>query len=141
MFKRKSPAVLVIDDDPLALALTAKVVSQLIRKKSIRTFTSALDAIAYFQAKSAGTDHRQSAPGLVLSDLNMPGMDGFGFLDEFAKLSPVIRDRYRVFVLSATKDEEEQRKLFEKMFFAGFCTKPLTVEKLQRILKEIGYRS
>ena len=140
MFKRKSPAIVLIDDDPFALALTAKVVGHLMNKKHIRTFTSAKDAIAFLCAGIAVRQPGQAVPGLILSDLNMPGMDGFGFLDEFAKLSPAICDRYKLYILSATRDEGEQRKLFEKICFAGFCPKPLTVEKLQQILKETGHR-
>jgi CheY-like chemotaxis protein len=121
--------VIIIDDDSLTMAMTEKIVKGLVKKRRIRTFCSAEDALKYLQTGSNIFKSGTPVRGIILSDLHMPRMDGFQFLDEFTKLPPAVQTYYRVFILSSTTDEKERARLFEKISFEGFCSKPLTPGK------------
>jgi len=71
---------------------------------------------------------------LILSDLHMPDLDGFAFLDQFLLLPAAVQSRFSIFILSGTAGKEHIRRLFEKPSFGGFSYKPLTLDKLKHLL-------
>jgi CheY-like chemotaxis protein len=136
----KSARVILIDDDPFTMALTKQIVKRFVKNGQIRTFCSAKDTLSYLQTGSDISEKGMPPPGIILSDLHMPCMDGFQFLDEFAKLSKAVQSRYRVFILSSSSDEKERAQLFEKGSFEGFCSKPLTPGKLKDLMEQANYK-
>lgn len=133
---KKRADVLIIDDDPFMLALSNKIVSQLVYRDGIRPFSAAQDAIDSLYPAGAGS----TRPGLILCDLHMPGMDGFQFLDAFAKLPAGMRRRFQVFILSSTRDPGDVERLYGKVCFEGLIPKPLNIDKLRQTLRQTGIR-
>ena len=133
----KPPKVVLIDDDLFTMAMAKRVVNRIVASDRIQTFYSAEDALHYLGTTDGLSEDDMSDPGIILSDLHMPNMDGFQFLDEFSKLPQPVRNRYSVFVVSSTTDREERAKLFEKSSFAGFCPKPLTRQKFVGLMEHI----
>ncbi|HVV05599.1 MAG TPA: response regulator [Puia sp.] len=131
---------LIIDDDPFALAMTKKTVSDRIPRKQIRIFSSPKFALQYLQTENDVQGKKTGRRGIILTDLEMPDMDGFEFLDEFNQLPKAIRDKYTIFVLSSTTENFEMKRLYEKPSFEGFIPKPLTAGKLDHLLTQIGAR-
>jgi len=62
---------LVLDDEPFMLELLRTMLEDL-GMPAVQTFTSANDALAVLE--------EQPRVGIVICDLNMPGMDGVEFL-------------------------------------------------------------
>ncbi|WP_431211479.1 response regulator [Puia sp. P3] len=131
---------LIIDDDPFALAMTKKTVSDRIPRKQIRIFSSPKFALQYLLTENDVQDKKIGRHGIILTDLEMPDMDGFEFLDEFNRLQKAIREKYVIFVLSSANEISKIQRLYEKPSFEGLLPKPLTVEKLDFLLKQIGAR-
>lgn len=131
---------LIIDDDPFALAMAKKTVSDRIPRKQIRIFSSPKFALQYLQTENDVQGKKTDRRGIILTDLEMPDMDGFEFLDEFNQLPKAIREKYTIFVLSSTNENFEIQRLYEKPSFEGFIPKPLTVGKLDHLLTQIGAR-
>ncbi|GGB01325.1 hypothetical protein GCM10011511_25800 [Puia dinghuensis] len=102
----------------------------------MRLFPAAKDALQYLLDTATPSDHSRLRRGLIFSDLHMPDMDGYKFLDEFARLPDTIHDRYKVFVLSSTSEQREIDHLYTKKYFEGFCSKPLSIEKFRYLLRQ-----
>jgi|SRR5580658_6710244 CheY-like chemotaxis protein len=131
--------VFLIDDNPFSLALTKKTVCRVFPRQSIRLFSSAKEALDFLALDfppedKANTNNSEVRPGLILSDLHMPDLDGFAFLDRFLLLPAAVQSRFSVFILAGKAEKEHIRRLFEKPSFGGFCYKPLTLEKLKDLL-------
>ncbi|MFD2941243.1 response regulator [Flavobacterium notoginsengisoli] len=69
---------------------------------------------------------------VILLDIQMPIMDGFEFLDEFAKLAEDVKDKIEIFVLSSTLDSDEIKKVKDNKYVSDFWNKPFRLELLQR---------
>lgn len=119
--------ILVVDDQPANL----RVVSALLSRHGYEVDNAA-------DGPSALALCEQRAPDLVLLDMMMPGMDGFGLIAELKQREPLLR--IPVVFLTAAHD----RDLLLRAFDAGavdYVTKPFTPEELlARVSAHIGLK-
>ena len=95
-----TPRILVIDDEQ-ALAKILAV-----------TFADAgFDVVVAFDAVGGLARVREQAPSIILVDLAMPGMDGYGFIDRCRAL-PTCRDT-PIILATATGDLATVRRRVE----------------------------
>lgn len=81
-------------------------------------FTSAEGALGYL---------KQHQVGIVVSDLNMPGMDGIAFLKEVQKFDP---DIYRVILSSTGIENLQLKEALESRTIEQCFDKPWDVDEL-----------
>lgn len=131
--------ILCVDDDPITLMLCKKVVERVGFAKEIITAKHGLEAIEYFDNLFEESKVNDSIvyPKLVLLDLNMPVLDGWGFLETY------IRKEYdnlfsstKFIVLSSSVDPYDINR--SKSYpVIGFLSKPITKEMLENLKYEI----
>jgi len=85
-------------------------------------------------ARSASIPAGRSSPALVavLSDTNMPGMDGLQLLGEIKQRRPNLP----VMMVTAYGDEERRRRALE-LGASAFIRKPVDFEKLKSLLRQL----
>lgn len=120
----KPITVLVVDDEVDAELLFRQQFRKEIKtKKIVFTFVlSAAEALAYL----AEPDARAEAT-LILSDINMPGMNGL-------ELLRVIKEKYAdlvVYMVTAYGDEENQ-EIAKDYGASGFINKPVDFSQLKQ---------
>ncbi len=124
---------LIIDDDSISGYLTNKVLKKLNLSENIISFPTAeasLQFLKEFQQKSAG-----NCPELIIVDIFMPGVDGFGFLEEFNTLSLNNREEVKIgFLTSSTHEKDINRS--NDLGVSFYLNKPLKVEEVKAILEE-----
>lgn len=135
----KGPEVILIDDDRCTLEIHKMVVKTVLPEVEIRPFLSARAALEYLRNIETDGLVNGSGTGIIVSDLHMPVVDGFQFLDEFALLPPILYNRYKVFILSADARFADAKLLVQKPNLAGFFSKPLSVKKFVTLLRKVGY--
>lgn len=70
---------------------------------------------------------------IILLDIQMPIMNGFEFLDEFARLEEDIKAKIEIFVLSSTLDSDEIKKAKENKYVSDFWNKPFRLDLLKSV--------
>jgi CheY-like chemotaxis protein len=121
-------AILIVDDsqDDAELLRLTLLKSTLVNP--VRVVHSALDAIAYVQGVGRFADRQLNpAPGVVLVDLRMPGMEGVEFLEWLKACQP--GDPILSFVISGGTDFMALRRAY-KAGASTFISKPFTVQDL-----------
>ena len=90
------------------------------------------DAEVALEGLSKGLAH----PQLILLDLFMPVLDGWQFLDEYAKTIAKPTSS-RLYVLTSSIDPRDQERAEKHPLVDGFLSKPVSLEVMQPILKTV----
>ena len=111
--------ILIVDDDPDAVALTKHALAKAGIKTQIDVMEDGDDAIAYLKQKLAEGDH--ALPLLLFLDLKMPGTDGFQVLD-WIRGQPRLRKLLTVVLSSSTntRDVDKAYSLGAKTYFGKY---------------------
>lgn len=130
---RRRPAmplveIVVIDDSPSDLILGGTVIESAGVAQRVRSFDSAIDALAYLR-QPAG---RQVE--LILLDLEMPHLNGFEFLEQFERLRVSDRLRAVVVMLTASSDPGERDRAYGFSCVKHYLQKPLTLAEARALV-------
>ena len=77
-------------------------------------------------------------PDIVLLDLNMPVMDGWGFLETFVKKFIDRLPNIKVAITSAFLTDEEVARLEKYSMVIGYFPAPLCLDKLADMKQKLG---
>lgn len=102
------PLVLAIDDSKADNDLLKAAFSDVKPSCEVRAFTTANDAQAYLAEDPA----RNPPPALILLDIQMPGKDGFDFLQWLRRQEADWR-RTPVIMLSTSQNRTDVKKAYE----------------------------
>lgn len=92
---------------------------------------SGIEALEYLESTR---DPENTLPDLIILDINMPGMNGWEFLEEFKKLDEELRSKMVVIMLTTSVNPADEAMAKTYDVLADFKTKPLTKEMLEDIL-------
>jgi CheY-like chemotaxis protein len=126
--------VLLVDDDPTTnflnkLLLTRMgVVQQVLVAENGEQALRTLDQLCQVSESLA-------CPLLILLDMNMPVLNGLGFLEAYAQLS-LAHQQPIVIVMLTTSLHPADLARAEQLPIAGFLTKPLTQEKVANLWQQ-----
>ncbi len=119
------PLVLFVDDSETALASTRVVTAKMPIESKF--YIKAQDALAEIQSGSL-------KPDLIITDLNMPVMNGFEFLKALRELD--ITKRTPVLMLTTeTKDEVKQQG--KALGLTGWIVKPFSAPQLKAAISRV----
>jgi len=123
--------LLLIDDSDIDNMVNRKMVEKSQFAENITIRKSARAGLEYLN--DILSTNSALLPELIFLDIRMPDMDGFGFLESFQHLNPVIRQHCKIAMLSSSIDADDYRRAIENPFVVRFVNKPLTVKALQEI--------
>lgn len=94
-------------------------------------------ALDYLDA-CAKNDHSVESPkpNIIYLDINMPGMDGFEFLQEYAKLDERLKSQVVIIMLTTSLNPDDQKRAMAFNEVTEFQNKPLTVEVIQATVEK-----
>lgn len=133
---RKIKNIMLVDDDEVANYLHQMLLQELDSFDNIFIAFNGQEALSLLEANcQKATAQPHSCPDLIFLDLNMPGMDGFEFLDVMEKTTFPNRHVHIVIVTSSDNQRDIQRA--QAYPIDGYISKPLTEEKIKHILNQI----
>ncbi len=121
--------IALIDDSPADNFLHSLVIKRTGLALHIEVFEEPELALEAFRD---GTSEAE----LVLLDINMPGMNGWEFLDEYNRLPPDRKQAEIVVMLTTSPNPADRERAEQLGILKGFCEKPLTEEMCRRLVAE-----
>lgn len=111
----------VIDDEEMSVFYTANFLQLNHFSAEVRSFSSAKKALAGLEALIES----KAFPDFIFLDLNMPALDGWGFLHAYRKFPKEIKEKCTVYILSSSVDEHDIKRSKIHEDVRDFLSKPL----------------
>lgn len=122
---------ILIDDDPIANLIHRKIIETTCQELSaeIVPFLSAAEALDFITGcHDCGRDKKF----IILLDINMPGIDGWEFLD---RLGSNAHPWKNVYILSSSVAHFDKSRAQNYSSVKGYITKPLSVPSVKSIVE------
>jgi CheY-like chemotaxis protein len=113
--------VMLVDDNPLDNFVNKKLLETNRFAENVVVCESGAAALLHLKSCSVS-----DLPEVIFLDINMPGMDGFQFLDAFAMLTEAHHRTCRVIMLSTSESFKDLNRANRNRYVRKFLNKPLT---------------
>ena len=130
---KKLNSILLVEDDEATNFISQMVIKKLNCANHVQVAWNGADALDYI--KQCGEKACQP-PELILLDINMPGLNGWEFLDEYCKLKEKEKIKVVVVMLTTSQNPDDKKRADNNPAVAGFRSKPLTPAVLEDILSQ-----
>lgn len=135
--QRSFKKILVIDDNPTDRYIAKRMAEKYHFADEIILKESALEALDYIRALESTPD---LLPQLIFLDINMPGMNGYEFLEEYAKLSETIKSNCIILMITTSIHPDDFKRAENDPSIFRFLNKPLDQEKFRLIEYEFSLK-
>jgi CheY-like chemotaxis protein len=122
--------VLIVDDDFIYRKISSKMLNLIEPSLQIEECANGEIGLAALKSQS---DLSQKT--IVLLDINMPILDGWGFLEEVEKQRFYEIPRLEIYLVTSSTDQSDILKAGKYSFLKGFIHKPLSKENIEKILQ------
>ena len=120
MSASRYPICMIVDDNELDSFILKKLLEANGFSSEVIIKADARSALDYLSANS------DKLPSVIFLDIMMPGIDGFGFLEEFEKLSDPVKNQCRVILISTSESFKDLNRANKNKFVYRFLNKPIT---------------
>lgn len=127
----KLSKIMLIDDSEIDLKINTKILSLNFSFNKIISCTSAEDGLSYLKKH---IDQEEELPQFILLDIQMPDVDGFGFLDSYKNLPKHFTNNCAVIILSSTLDFGDIKRAEANRHVLKMLKKPLNPQELRAII-------
>ena len=124
----KYKRVMIIDDNKIDRYVIEMVVKKGNFSKEVVQTESGIEALEYLEA------HDENGwPDVILLDINMPGMNGFEFMDKYATFPEALTSSCAVYMLTTSIHPLDIDKAINNKYIIKFINKPLNMARLKEL--------
>lgn len=123
---------MLIDDDEPTNFMNKKRIQEVDCTESIIVKENGEDAIDYLNELLAKDE---ALPELIFLDINMPGMNGWEFLEEYKKIEKNKKSNVLVIMLTTSLNTDDRERAEQIEDISDFINKPFLKERLEQILE------
>lgn len=126
----KPGCIMLIDNNPDDNFYHSRVIKKKDPSVEVLVMSSATDALDYLQT----ADENKRQPDLIFLDINMPGMNGWDFMERYQLQMPKSEGEAPVIIMLTTSENpDDRRRAMQSGAITDYMTKPLTLEMLASI--------
>ena len=100
---------------------------------TVVTKITGLDGLTYLKSRKENKDPQ---PDLIFLDINMPGMNGWEFLQEYNGLDKDLQSKAILIMLTTSENPADEERAKKWDFVSDYVTKPLT----KQLMKDISQK-
>lgn len=123
-------SIWVVDDDPIYQIIMKKIIGKSELFSDVHSFSNGKDAINSLQEIIVKNGN---FPDIILLDIEMPVLDGWGFMDEMLILKPQIQAEIKIYISSSSIAIEDKERAKNNPVILGYMSKPISLNDLVKI--------
>lgn len=131
--KKKLSSVLLIDDDRETNFFHKIILKKCGITENVLTALNGEEGLSLLRTH---IEKGERLPELLLLDINMPGMNGWEFLEEYDKLDAAAKTHVAIVMLSASINPDDEKRALSNKHVRKFCQKNLSDEAVFDIVDE-----
>jgi two-component system, chemotaxis family, chemotaxis protein CheY len=129
----KTPIVALVDDDKIFQLTASKTIKALQLSDKILQFENGEEALKYLVENAKTAD---SLPDIIFLDINMPFVDGWMFLQDYAGLKENLAKDIIIIMVSSSIDPRDIHRARSIPEVQEYVIKPVSREKFIELLNE-----
>jgi CheY-like chemotaxis protein len=126
----KAISIMLVDDNPDDNFFHEREIKRNNRENVVIKMTSGAKALDHLKSIRDAGPH----PDLILLDINMPGMNGWEFLEEYRRLEEEFKFRSVIIILTTSENPDDVAKAKGRASVSDYRSKPLTGEIMADII-------
>ena len=130
---KKLPIIGLIDDDKIFHFILTSIIDENKLAESILSFFDGEKAIQYLTENKT---NNEKIPDVLFLDINMPVMDGWMFIEEYARIKPDITKKVLVFMLSSSMNPIDIERAGKISEISNYIIKPIKIEEVKKIFTD-----
>jgi|AntRauTorckE5430_2_1112549.scaffolds.fasta_scaffold09860_1 CheY-like chemotaxis protein len=127
---RKLPLVAIVDDDLIYQFMLSRIINRDNLAEKILTFPDGEKAIEYLTDNKATNEN---IPDVIFLDTNMPILDGWQFIEEYASMKAEIKKKVVIFMFSSSIDPSDAESASKISEISNYIIKPASSEEMKVI--------
>lgn len=129
--------ILLVDDDKATNYFHNLVITYAQVDTHVQIATNAQQALDFLKSEGEFAHHEDfPQPGLILLDINMPGMSGWDFMDAYRFLPEFQKGKMVIAMLTTSLNPDDEKKAKANHEIVKLLHKPLTEAKLIDLIQE-----
>jgi CheY-like chemotaxis protein len=125
------PDIIIIDDEEIVLMLIKRLVVKAGLHNSPQLFSNGMDGLNYLQSQNG-----RKSPILIFLDINMPGFDGWEFLELLQTFSLDFPAKVVIITSSVNQSDKVKSKTYGSVI--GYIEKPVTEDMMKGVAQLEG---
>jgi CheY-like chemotaxis protein len=125
--------VLLVDDDVPTNYIHRRIVQNTNIEVNVKSITSAQEALDYLTFSGKYEHDDTLRPGIIFLDINMPGMSGWDFMEEYGKIDAAHKARTIVIMLTTSLNPDDELMASANKEIVTYMHKPLNEDAFVKI--------
>jgi two-component system chemotaxis response regulator CheY len=126
-----SRSICIVDDDKIYQFASTKLLQRYSQDIHVTCHDHGKAAIDFLQSL---VDNNEKFPDVILLDINMPVLDGWGFLEQYKQLKIDTKKEVDIYIVSSSIDNRDMVKSKEYPEVKGYLIKPLKEDNYKAIV-------
>ena len=120
--------IVVVDDHVLIAKALQGIINNFAAFEVIYVCENGKDLINKFASNC-------KIPDIILLDISMPIMDGWDFMDNYAKIKPQLSKKITVYMVSSSINDEDIKRAKAIADITDYVVKPVSYDKLLELFQ------
>jgi two-component system chemotaxis response regulator CheY len=127
----KSPIIALVDDDKIFQLTASKTIRGTALSENILQFENGEEALKFLRENLSNAN---TLPDYIFLDINMPFVDGWMFLDDYAIFKAELAKPIMIYMVSSSIDPKDINRAKNSGHIKDYVIKPVTKEKFIELL-------